>query len=67
MRWRHFLSQIQRLESVNNVPGLTPSYKKTTNIDLKGFKANQEHEEMDHILSIAEFTKNVVYIFKSKI
>ena len=27
MKWRHFLSQIQRPESVNNVPGLTPSYK----------------------------------------
>ena len=28
----HFLSQIQRPESVNNVPWLTPSYKKYNNV-----------------------------------
>ena len=28
MKWRHFLSQIQRLDSDNNGPGLTPSYNK---------------------------------------
>ena len=36
MKWRHFLSQIQRPDSDNNVPGLTPSYKNRHTESFKG-------------------------------
>ena len=41
MEWRHFLSQIQRQNSDNNVPGLTPSYNNVylwmAMTDISGF------------------------------
>ena len=37
---RHFLSQIQRPDSDNNVPGLTPSYKKSSMVSSNDLSAH---------------------------
>ena len=47
MKWRHFLSQIQRPDSDNNVPGLKAQLQKRDNENFTPESKNTKFVEME--------------------